>query len=88
MTINLHNKENLDPKIYAILEKVEQLTKDSITDLFIRFDEIKEDQSLGNLITFALSNLVVMHVQALSKSIEIPPIQVYSQLSNAIIQCL
>ena len=50
MSIDVKDSESIEPDMLALLEKVEQMTKDSIIELYYKFNEIKGDNKVSMLI--------------------------------------
>ena len=88
MSIDVKDSESIEPDMLALLEKVEQMTKDSIIELYYKFNEIKGDNKVSMLIEFSFFNYVLMHIKSISSMSNMTPLQVYSQFSDKIISCL
>lgn len=88
MSIDVKDSESIEPDMLILLEKVEQMTKDTLIELYHKFDKMKGDNKISMLIEFSFFNYVLMHITTLSKLMNMPPLQVYSQFSDRVIKCL
>ncbi len=75
----------LTEKESQILDKAEQITKDKFIELFKELYESKGDLKFAAILDFAITNAVIMYVNANSEITKIPPLQIFTQMCDKII---
>lgn len=88
MSINHNDPNDMDPKIIAILNKVEEITKRKMVEMYQEISDIRENTSLNGLLEYSLINHIVGYVKTLSQLTNKPALQIYSNYSDTIIKRL
>ena len=71
-------EKKLSPEFVELLDKVEEVTKESIIKLYEKLEDIRGKHSVSSLIQYSFYNYTLMHIKTISSLLKIPEIQVYA----------